>query len=82
MDIEGYYIPKTDEVIGEKYKVVSIAGKGVFSCVLKAINISTSETVAIKIIKTHEIMTRAGVNEIEILKKLNSKDPDGRKYII
>ena len=27
-------------------------------------------------------MTRAGVNEIEILKKLNSKDPDGRKYII
>jgi len=82
VDIEGYYIPKTDEVIGDKYKVISIAGKGVFSCVLKAVNTLTQETVAIKIIKTHEVMTRAGLNEIEILKKLNSKDPEGRKYII
>ena len=36
VDQEGYYQPKTGEVMNEKYKVTEMAGKGVFSCVVRA----------------------------------------------
>jgi serine/threonine-protein kinase PRP4 len=35
-DQEGYYQPKTDEVLNQRYKVMDVAGKGVFSCVVRA----------------------------------------------
>ena len=38
VDDEGYYQPKIGEIVASKYRVQNIAGKGVFSCVVKAIN--------------------------------------------
>jgi len=39
-DAEGYYVPKIGEIIHDKYQVTSIAGKGAFSCVVKAKNLT------------------------------------------
>ena len=36
VDDQGYYQPKIGEIIQSKYKVTEIAGKGVFSCVVRA----------------------------------------------
>jgi hypothetical protein len=36
IDQEGYYLPKAGEIIRDRYKIKSVAGKGVFSCVVKA----------------------------------------------
>lgn len=55
VDDEGYYQPKTGEIIYGKYRVLSIAGKGVFSCVVKAIDLESqnqTKQVAIKIMRT------------------------------
>jgi hypothetical protein len=38
VDSEGYYLPRIGEIINERYRTTSIAGKGVFSCVVKAID--------------------------------------------
>ena len=40
LDSEGYYMPKIGEVIKDRYRVISLAGKGVFSCVVKAQDLS------------------------------------------
>jgi hypothetical protein len=36
MDVEGYYQPSVGELILNRYKVKGTAGRGVFSCVVKA----------------------------------------------
>ena len=57
-DQEGYYQPKTDEVLNQRYKVIDVAGKGVFSCVVRATDLtkkdsdSSNKIVAIKIMRT------------------------------
>ena len=55
VDDEGYYQPKTGEIIQGKYRVTGMAGKGVFSCVVKAIDLESTDQakeVAIKIMRT------------------------------
>ena len=81
LDQEGYYLPKIGEVIRDKYKVTSIAGKGVFSCVVKA---STEEReVAIKILRAKLPVVRAsGEKEIEIVTDLNKTDPKDKKHCL
>ena len=53
VDDEGYYQPKTGEMIQNRYRVTGVAGKGVFSCVVKAVDTGSTEQklVAIKIIR-------------------------------
>ena len=36
VDSEGYYSVRIGEIIQHRYRVTSVAGKGVFSCVVKA----------------------------------------------
>eukprot|EP00347_Sterkiella_histriomuscorum_P018165 403346545 len=86
VDVEGYYLPKVGELIRGKYKVSGIAGKGVFSCVVKALDINPVkkeyELVAIKIIRLHDMMRQSGVQEIETVQILNKSDPLDKKNII
>ena len=57
VDDEGYYQPKVGEIINSRYRVKGVAGKGVFSCVVKAADINNTSSsvqeqmVAIKIIR-------------------------------
>jgi len=57
-------------------------GKGVFSTVLKAIDIKSKEEVAIKILRNNESMRKAGMKEIELLKLLADKDPKDSYYCV
>jgi serine/threonine-protein kinase PRP4 len=52
-------------------------GKGVFSSVVRATDSKTGNNVAIKFIRNNEMMHRAGMKEISILKKLRDLDPEG-----
>ncbi|KAH8738587.1 hypothetical protein FG386_002002 [Cryptosporidium ryanae] len=70
-DEEGYYVSYIGEVIGNKYKVCSNSiGKGVFSSVVKCINLNTKSEVAIKIIRLNDMMKSAGEREFEMIKLL------------
>lgn len=72
---------------GKKYKIISIAGKGVFSSVVKAEDTTVSEDdphrfVGIKIIRMRDIMVQAGMKEKEILKELNSDDEFDQRFVV
>ena len=83
-DSEGFYRSTIGEIIGEKYKVTSLVGKGVFASVIKALNIEESSRVevAIKILRNNDVMYQAGLKELSIIKKLNDLDAEGRSFII
>jgi serine/threonine-protein kinase PRP4 len=63
------------EIINSRYIIKGNAGKGVFSCVVRATDINPSDPrykeVAIKIIRMFDIMRISGEKEKEIVAKLN-----------
>ncbi|OMJ69187.1 hypothetical protein SteCoe_33144 [Stentor coeruleus] len=86
-DTKGYYIPQVGELLVDvnkstRYKIVSVKGKGVFSCVVEVQNMETSEHHAIKVLRNNDIMLKSGEKEIRIIKKLNNSDPNDRRHII
>ncbi|KAL4437548.1 hypothetical protein ABPG77_003529 [Micractinium sp. CCAP 211/92] len=92
-DAEGYYNFQVGEVIGEaggaQYEVYATHGKGVFSSVLRARDLSrrdhdtgTFQEVAIKVIRANETMYKAGQMERVILRKLSEADPEGKRHCI
>ncbi|KAF9439082.1 U4/U6 small nuclear ribonucleoprotein prp4 [Entomortierella beljakovae] len=82
-DAEGYYRFGHGELLDGRYLVTSILGKGVFSSVVKARDTKEGDAeVAIKILRSNEIMYKAGKKELDILKRLMENDPHNRKHII
>lgn len=81
-DHEGYYKIILGELLDGRYAVQANLGKGMFSNVLRAADITTNDLVAIKIIRNNETMIKAGTKEMEILEKLASADPDDKKHVI
>ena len=65
---------KNGEVFNERYVVSSVIGKGSFGQVVKAFDNTTSEWVAIKIIKSKRPFLQQAKTEIELLQFLNEKD--------
>jgi hypothetical protein len=59
-DSEGYYRHQIGEILGEKYKIIGFHGQGVFSNVLKAVDLSSNELVAIKLLRNNPHMKRTG----------------------
>jgi len=103
IDSEGYYQPKVGEIINPsssinfddedikskpgQYKIIGIAGKGVFSSVVKAENLNVKEDdphriVGIKIVRMRDIMIQAGMKERQILRELNQGDPTDQRFIV
>lgn len=81
--MEGYYQPKIGEIIKGKYKVTSHAGKGVFSCVVRASVVDSDKEVAIKILRTNlEVIRVSGEKERQLVMLLNKTDPHDQKNII
>ncbi|PQE12356.1 CMGC DYRK PRP4 kinase protein [Rutstroemia sp. NJR-2017a BVV2] len=81
-DIEGYYKIILGELLNGRYHVQANLGKGMFSGVVRAMDITTKKLVAIKLIRNNETMRKAGMKEIEILQKIKDADPEDKKHMI
>jgi len=81
-DHEGYYITILGELIENRYHVTQNLGRGMFSSVVRATDITTQQEVAIKIVRNNETMRKAGIKEMEILKDIAANDPDDKKHVI
>ncbi|KAL4717502.1 hypothetical protein ACJJTC_000651 [Scirpophaga incertulas] len=82
-DAEGYYRVRIGETLDNRYSVYGYTGQGVFSNVVRARDHARSNTdVAVKIIRNNEIMHKTGLRELEILRKLNTADPEDRFHCL
>uniref|UniRef100_A0A3B0N6A3 non-specific serine/threonine protein kinase n=1 Tax=Theileria annulata TaxID=5874 RepID=A0A3B0N6A3_THEAN len=82
-DSEGYYQAMIGEVMNDRYSVISeLAGKGVFSSVLKCYDSVENRNVAIKVIRNNDMMIKAAEKEMDILRRLNETDKEDKKHIV
>lgn len=81
-DPDGYYKVILGELLDNRYQVQSNLGKGMFSGVVRAMDQKIKRVVAIKIVRNNETMRKAGLQEIEVLQKLSSADPDDKKHLV
>jgi len=82
-DAEGYYRVRIGEVLDDRYSVVGYTGQGVFSNVVRARDSARSnQEVAVKIIRSNDVMHKTGLKELEMLKKLNDTDPEDKMHCL
>lgn len=82
-DAEGYYRVRIGEVMDGRYVVYGYTGQGVFSNVVRARDGARgNQDVAVKIIRSNEIMHKTGLRELEVLRRLNDADPDDRFHCL
>jgi len=82
-DAEGYYRVRIGEVLDTRYSVFGYTGQGVFSNVVRARDaVRGNQEVAIKIIRNNEIMHKAGLKELEVLRRVNETDPDDKYHCL
>ena len=83
-DNEGYYKARVGEVIAGKYHTLGVVGKGVFSTVLKCFNLESESksAVAVKLIRSNDVMKKAAEKELSILLEVAAKDPDNKKFCV
>lgn len=81
-----FTVYRSGEVLDSRYQVYGNVGRGVFSTVLRAKDISPSaadgQDVAIKVIRNNDVMYKAGHKELTILNLLASKDPEDKRHCI
>ncbi len=77
-DGTGYYAPQLNEILNERYKILGVCGKGIFSNVVKVVDINNNKEFAVKIIRAIDVMLISGEKERSILKKLNGVDKMGK----
>ncbi|KAF7528247.1 hypothetical protein G7054_g10197 [Neopestalotiopsis clavispora] len=81
-DKEGYYKIRIGEIMNGRYQVQTTLGKGMFSGVARAVDITNKQLVAIKMMRNNDALRKGGFTEIAILQKLNESDPENRKHIV
>ncbi|KAF4472463.1 CMGC DYRK PRP4 kinase [Fusarium albosuccineum] len=81
-DKDGYYKIRIGEVLNGRYQIQSALGRGMFSGVARAVDITTKQLVAIKMMRNNDALRKGGYTEVAILEKLNDADPENRKHII
>ena len=81
-DKDGYYKFRIGEVLNGRYQIQATLGRGMFSGVARAVDITTKKLVAIKIMRNNDALRKGGYTEIAIVQKLNEADPDNRKHIV
>jgi serine/threonine-protein kinase PRP4 len=81
-DKDGYYKIRIGEVMNSRYQIQTALGKGMFSGVARAVDITNKRLVAIKIMRNNDALRKGGFTEIAILQKLNDADLEGRKHIV
>lgn len=81
-DKDGYYKIRPSEILNGRYQVQSSLGKGMFSGVARATDITNKKLVAIKIMRNNDALKKGGFTEIAILQKLNAADLENKKHIV
>jgi hypothetical protein len=82
-DAEGYYVTTVGDVLGGAYTVTGHSNKGVFSSVVRAApRDKDREQVAIKILRNNAVMQKAGLREVELLRKINENDPSDKYHCV
>jgi len=84
-DEEGYYAAQVGELLESRYLVQdTVSGRGVFSNVVKAKDTKTEgePLVALKIIRSNDMMKKAAEKEVEILQTLNNADKANKRHIV
>ncbi|ETV97839.1 CMGC/DYRK/DYRK1 protein kinase, variant [Aphanomyces invadans] len=79
----GHYVPTENEVLHGRYRITGKKlGMGTFGQVLEAYDETTSEGVAIKIIKNHSHFTIQAQTEIKILEYMHTSSEANRCHIV
>jgi len=84
-DGEGYYKARIGEVVGERFQILGVVGKGVFSTVLKCLDLRAGDGtshVAVKMIRNNDTMRRAAEKEKNILLDLAEHDPHNKRFCV
>ncbi|RFU76251.1 cmgc dyrk prp4 kinase [Trichoderma arundinaceum] len=81
-DKDGYYKIRIGEVLNGRYQVQATLGRGMFSGVARAVDITTKQLVAIKMMRNNDALRKGGYTEIAILQKLNDADPENRRHVV
>lgn len=81
-DKDGYYKIRPGEIMDGRYKITAALGRGMFSGVARAVDMTTKELVAVKMMRNNDALRKGGFTEIAILQKLNAADPDNKKHIV
>jgi hypothetical protein len=70
-------MPSLNEVLNDRYKIIGVCGKGIFSTVVKVMDIKENKELAVKMIRNIDIMLVSGNKEKNILKKIKEVDKQG-----
>ncbi|KAK4655344.1 U4/U6 small nuclear ribonucleoprotein prp4 [Podospora pseudocomata] len=81
-DKDGYYKIRPGELLDGRYQVLTTLGRGMFSGVARAVDVTNKQVVAIKIMRNNDALRKGGFTEIAILQKLNAADPDNKKHLV
>ncbi|OAA35280.1 serine/threonine-protein kinase prp4 [Metarhizium rileyi] len=81
-DKDGYYKFRIGEVLDGRYQIQATLGRGVYSGVVRAVDVANKQAVAIKMMRNNDALRKGGYTEIAILQKLNDADPENRKHIV
>ena len=81
-DKDGYYKIRIGEVLNGRYQIQATLGRGMFSGVFQAVDVTNKKLVAIKIMRNNDALRKGGYTEIAILQKLNDADPENRRHIV
>jgi len=82
-DAEGYYKAKIGEIMVDRYRVTEdMCGKGTFSNVIKAEDMTNKMQVAIKVMRCNDMMRKAAEKEIDILCRLRDSDKENKRNVI
>ena len=71
---------ENEKILNNKYKVISLIGKGSFGEVFRCLDLQTNQLVAIKILKSQLVYLRQGMLELAILSLLNEYYDQINKY--
>ncbi|XP_043188723.1 uncharacterized protein LOC122363482 isoform X1 [Amphibalanus amphitrite] len=77
-DEDGHLIYRNGDVIQSRYRILSTLGEGTFGKVVKVKDLEKDRVIALKVIKNVDKYREAAKLEINVLEKLNDKDPYGR----
>jgi serine/threonine-protein kinase PRP4 len=84
-DGEGYYKARIGELVGDRFQILGVVGKGVFSTVLKCLDLRLgdgTQPVAIKMIRSNDTMRRAAEKEKAILLTIAEHDPQNKRFCV